>query len=76
MYPPEESQADFKRRLRARALQLFPGVDLNLMTADSLLLAEACRRISLQMRGHAVALPAPKPETNFSQVSNLAGDLP
>jgi len=76
MYPPEESQADFKRRLRARALQLFPGVDLNLMTADALLLAESCRRVSLQMRGHAVALPTPKSDPDFTRVSTLAGDLP
>lgn len=45
-----ESQPDFKKRLRARAQQLFPSLEVTLATADALLLAEYCRRT--QIGGH------------------------
>jgi crossover junction endodeoxyribonuclease RuvC len=40
----EESQTDFKGRLKAKAQQLFPSQKVTLATADALLLAEYCRR--------------------------------
>lgn len=39
-----ESKAQFKRRLRHRAEQLFPEARVTLATADALLIAEFCRR--------------------------------
>lgn len=41
-----ESKAAFKRRLKARAEQLFPRVKTTLATCDALLIAEYCRRQS------------------------------
>lgn len=40
-----ESKVDFKRRLKARAEQLFPSVRVTLVIADALLIAEYCRRL-------------------------------
>ena len=39
-----ESKTAWKNRLKARAQQLFPGVEVTLKTADALLIAEFCRR--------------------------------
>lgn len=44
-YPGEESERQFKTRLKGRAQQLFPGVEINLKTADALLMSEVARRI-------------------------------
>lgn len=40
----DESKAEFKRRLRQKAQQLFPAERVTLATADALLIAEYCRR--------------------------------
>lgn len=40
----QESHRDFKKRLQAKAQQLFPTVTVTLAIADALLLAEYCRR--------------------------------
>lgn len=42
-----ESKAQFKRRLKQKAQQLFPGVTVTLATADALLIAEYCRRFHI-----------------------------
>jgi len=54
-YPPEESQSQWKNRLRSKAQQLFPGVEVTLAVADALLIAETCRRIhaGMQLLGRA-----------------------
>ena len=39
-----ESKSQFKNRLKARAQQLFPHVNITLATADAILIAEFCRR--------------------------------
>lgn len=39
-----ESKTQFKRRLKAAAERLFPGVNITLDTADALLIAEFCKR--------------------------------
>lgn len=39
-----EAPAEFKRRLKAHAQQLFPDEDITLANADAVLLAEYCRR--------------------------------
>lgn len=39
-----ESKTQFKNRLKAKAQQLFPTVEVTLATADALLIAEFCRR--------------------------------
>jgi len=39
-----ESRTQFKNRLKAKAQQLFPTVEVTLATADALLIAEYCRR--------------------------------
>jgi hypothetical protein len=44
-YAPEESQSEWKNRLKAKAQQLFPEIKITLSTADALLIAEAARRI-------------------------------
>lgn len=44
-YPAEEPKREFKRRLRAKAQALFPGILIDLKTADALLIAEVARRI-------------------------------
>jgi hypothetical protein len=40
-----ESKGQFKNRLKQKAQQLFPQVNVTLATCDALLLAEYCRRI-------------------------------
>jgi hypothetical protein len=45
-YPPDESQAEWKNRLKAKAQQMFPSVGVTLATADALLIAETCRRMN------------------------------
>lgn len=40
----DESKPQYKRRLKATAEEMFPGVQTTLHTADALLLAEWCRR--------------------------------
>jgi hypothetical protein len=39
-----ESHTQFKNRLKAKAQQLFPTMDVTLKTCDALLIAEFCRR--------------------------------
>jgi hypothetical protein len=39
-----ESKTQWKNRLKAKAQQLFPGVEVTLAVADALLIAEYCRR--------------------------------
>ena len=39
-----ETKTRFKNRLKAKASQLFPKVNVTLATADALLIAEFCRR--------------------------------
>jgi len=39
-----EAKASYKRRLRAKAQELFPGIRVTLGTADALLIAEWARR--------------------------------
>jgi hypothetical protein len=39
-----ESKSQFKNRLKGKAQQLFPQVNVTLATADAVLLAEYCRR--------------------------------
>lgn len=39
-----ESKTQWKNRLKARAQQLFPGIDVTLSTADALLIALYCKR--------------------------------
>ena len=39
-----ESQSQWKNRLKGIAQQLFPDTEINLKTADALLVAEVCRR--------------------------------
>jgi hypothetical protein len=41
---PNEKKTSFKNRLKSKAQQLFPGVEVTLATADALLLAEYTRR--------------------------------
>jgi crossover junction endodeoxyribonuclease RuvC len=45
-----EPKAQWKQRLRRKAQQLFPSVEVSLKTADALLIAEYCRRISASRR--------------------------
>lgn len=40
-----ETQPEFKKRLLRKARQLFPRIDVKLEIADSLLIAEYCRRL-------------------------------
>lgn len=40
-----ESKTDWKNRLKRKAQQLFPSVEVTLATADALLIAEYCRRV-------------------------------
>jgi hypothetical protein len=40
-----ETQSQWKNRLRAKAQQLFPGIDITLKVADAILIAEFCRRL-------------------------------
>lgn len=40
----KESRTQFKNRLKSKAQQLFPRVQVTLATADALLIAEYCRR--------------------------------
>jgi hypothetical protein len=56
-YPPEESQTEWKNRLRAKAQQLFPQIEITLATADALLIAETCRRMQsgVALRGEMTA---------------------
>lgn len=49
-----ESKEDFKRRLKARAQELFPSQKVTAAFADALLLAELCRRIHLGMLSTSV----------------------
>lgn len=42
-----ETPTQWKNRLRAKAQELFPGVNVTLYTADALLIAEYCRRTQL-----------------------------
>ncbi len=42
-----ESKTQWKNRLKAKAQQLFPSLDVTLATADALLIAEFCRRREL-----------------------------
>jgi hypothetical protein len=42
---PDETKADFKRRLAERARELFPGVKLTLATADAVLIARYGQRV-------------------------------
>ena len=39
-----ETKTQWKNRIKAKAQQLFPGVDVTLAVADALLIAEYCRR--------------------------------
>lgn len=50
-YPAEESNTDWKNRLKAKAQTLFPGLDITLATADALLIAETARRIRVGYQG-------------------------
>jgi hypothetical protein len=50
VYPAEESHTQWKNRLRAKAQQLFPGVEVTMAVADALLIAEACRRMHGEFR--------------------------
>lgn len=43
----KESDSSFKSRLKAKAQQLFPTLNVTLATADALLIAEHCRRVNL-----------------------------
>jgi len=54
-YPPEESHSAFKNRLKAKAQALFPMIDVNLITADALLLAEVAKRIRVGCQGRMTA---------------------
>jgi hypothetical protein len=40
-----ESDTQWKKRLQAKAMEIFPGVEIELGPADSVLLAEAARRM-------------------------------
>ena len=40
-----ESKSDHKKKMLAKAQQLFPGIKVTLATADALLIAEYCRRV-------------------------------
>ena len=42
----DEAKTAFKRRLKAKAQELFPDVKITLKNADALLIAEYCRRIT------------------------------
>jgi hypothetical protein len=42
-----ESKTEWKKRLRQRAEQIFPEVKITANTADAILIAEYCRKISL-----------------------------
>jgi len=53
-YPPEETYDQFKRRLLATSLKLFPRMPLTLSTCDSVLIAEVCRRIHGGFLGRSI----------------------
>lgn len=42
----DESQSDWKNRLKERAIQLFPHEKVTLWNADAFLIAEYCRRVN------------------------------
>lgn len=42
-----ESGRDFKRRLREKAQNLFPGISVTETTADAMLIATYCRRLAM-----------------------------
>lgn len=50
-YPAEETQSEWKNRLKIKAQQLFPEVDVTLYTADALLIAETAKRIRIGYQG-------------------------
>ena len=54
-YPPEETQAQWKNRLRDIAQKLFPELKVTLSTADALLIAEVAKRIRTGFRGSNIA---------------------
>lgn len=45
-----ETDTEWKNRLKRKAQQLFPEIKVTLATADSLLIAEYCRRLSVSRR--------------------------
>ena len=45
-----ESKNDHKKKLLQKAQQLFPGIKITLKTADSLLIAEYCRRTCMGIK--------------------------
>ena len=54
-FPPEETKAQWKRRLMESALQLFPGhEEITLETADAVLIAEVTRRMCTGYRGRPI----------------------
>jgi hypothetical protein len=54
-YPAEETQAQWKNRLRSKAQTLFPNLNITLATADALLIAEVARRIQIGYSGRQIA---------------------
>lgn len=54
-YVDEETQASWKRRLMEIAQKLYPGTEINLLTADALLICEFARRLRYGFRGKPVA---------------------
>jgi hypothetical protein len=54
-YPAEESLTQWKNRLRAKAQQLFPHLEVTMATADALLIAECARRIRVGYQGRMTA---------------------
>jgi crossover junction endodeoxyribonuclease RuvC len=56
-FPAPETKAQWKKRLRSVAQQLFPqmGEKITLETADALLIAEVAKRIATGYRGRAIS---------------------
>lgn len=71
-----EERPAFKRRLRDLAQSLFPDFRVRLEMADSILLAELCRRLRTHENGPLFEPKIErKPEPDFRLVSDLGGDL-